>query len=325
MRTALQDKEQSMQRVTLLGLGAMGSRVAHSLLRAGFPLTVFNRSSESAATLGAAGAVVAGSPREAVVDADIVMSMVRDDAASQSVWLDAETGALGALRPAAVAVELSTLTPAWVTALGGHVAATGATLIDAPVVGTRPQAEARQLIVLVGGDAEALARARPALAAIGQAVHRIGPLGTASALKLAANTLYGVQVAAWAEMLALLNRQGITSSAAIEALSMLPMTSPAMQVAGRLMATRSYAPLFPIDLVDKDFGAAQAWAEGLGGRSPVLTVVRAIYAEARARGYGSDNIVGVQQLYDQPSSATSPVLYDPTIDGNETSRSAELV
>jgi 3-hydroxyisobutyrate dehydrogenase len=287
-----------MLKVAFLGLGVMGARIAHNLLRAGYPLTVFNRSPEPAADLAVAGAEITPSPHEAAADAEVVMSMVRDDEASRAVWLDVQTGALRALRPGAVAVELSTLTPAWVAALAGQVAAAGAALVDAPVVGTRPQAEARQLIVLAGGDLEALARIRPVLAAIGQAVHHVGPLGSASALKLAINTLYGVQVAAWAEMLALLDKQGISPSAAVELLNTLPTTSPAMQVAGRMVATRSYAPLFPIDLVDKDFGYAQAWADELGGRSPVLAAVRALYAEARARGYGADNIVGVGQLYE---------------------------
>lgn len=290
-----------MLKVALLGLGAMGSRIAHTLLGAGYPLTVFNRSPERTAPLAAAGAVVAGSPRAAAAGADAVLSMVRDDEASRAIWLDEGAGALFGLRPGAVAVELSTLTPAWVSTLAGQIAEAGAALVEAPVVGTRPQAEARQLIVLAGGEVEALAKVRQVLGVIGQAVHHVGPVGAAGALKLAVNALYSVQVAAWAEVLALLERRGIAATQAVELLNTLPSTSPALQVAGRLMASASYAPLFPIELVDKDLGYALALAEESGVSSPLLAAVRAVYAEAVAQGYGGDNIVGVRQLYDSPA------------------------
>lgn len=286
-----------MLTISVLGLGAMGSRIAHNLLQAGFPVTVYNRSAERAAPLVAAGARLAPTPRAAAEGADVVLSMVRDEEASRAVWLDAETGAIHSLRPGTVAVEMSTLTPAWTQELAGLVAATGAELLEAPVLGTRPQAEARQLIVLAGGAAEALERVRPALTATASAMHHIGPVGAAGAMKLAVNTLYGVQVAIWAEMLTLLERQGIGTTQAVEVLNTLPTTSPALQVAGRLMAAGTYAPLFPIALVAKDFGYALALAEGLGVASPLLAATRAVYEDAVGQGFGGDNIVGVTQLY----------------------------
>lgn len=286
-----------MQKVAFLGLGAMGSRIAHNLLQAGHHLSVYNRSPERAASLVAAGATLAPTPRRAAEAADIVLSMVRDDAASREVWLAPDTGALHGLRPGAIAVELSTLTPEWVEVLAGAVTSAGADFVDAPVVGTRPQAEIRQLIVLAGGEAATLERTRPVLAATASSIHHVGPIGSGSAMKLAVNTLYGVQVAVWAEMLALLERRGIAPAHAVELLNSLPTTSPALQMAGRLMAAASYAPLFPIDLVTKDFGYALALAEELGAKSPLLATAYGVYAEARERGYGNDNIVGVRQLY----------------------------
>lgn len=212
-----------MLKVAFLGLGAMGSRIAYNLLKAGYMLNVYNRSPGRAASLVIVGATAAATPRGAVAGADVVLSRVRDDEASQEVWLAAETGALHGLRPGAVAVELSTLPPSWMEVLAGAVESAGAAFVDAPVVGTRPQAEARQLIVLAGGEAVALERVRPVLAATASAIHHVGPLGSGSAMKLAVNTLYGVQVAAWAEMLALLERRGMGSTQAVALLNSLPI------------------------------------------------------------------------------------------------------
>ncbi|MCU0490320.1 MAG: NAD(P)-dependent oxidoreductase [Chloroflexaceae bacterium] len=286
-----------MQTIAFLGAGAMGSRVAHNLLAAGYPVRVYNRSTEPLAALEAAGATIAATPRAAATGADVVISMVRDDEASRVVWLDAETGALGGLRAGAVAIEASTLTPEWVTELAETVRATGAAFVEAPVLGTRPQAEARQLIVLAGGEAADLARVQEVLQASASAVHHMGAVGTAATMKLAVNTLYGVQVAIWAEVLNLLERGGLPAARAVAVLNTLPTTSPAMQGAGNMMAAGNYAPMFPIELVDKDFGYAQALARALGATTPTLDVVRTLYAQANATGYGNDNIVGIKKLF----------------------------
>lgn len=113
-----------------------------------------------------------------------------------------------------------------------------------------------------------LARVEDVLRATAGAIHHVGAVGSAAAMKLAVNTLYGVQVAVWAEMLALLERQGITAARAVELLNTLPTTSAALQLGGKLMAAGNYTPMFPIDLVEKDFGYALALAQSLGAPTP---------------------------------------------------------
>ncbi|GAB4199681.1 MAG: NAD(P)-dependent oxidoreductase [Roseiflexaceae bacterium] len=286
-----------MQTIAMLGAGAMGARIAHNLLKAGYAVNVYNRTPERTATLVAAGATFAATPHEAAAGADLVISMVRDDAASRVVWLDAEQGALRGMAAGSVGVECSTLTPGWVLELAAQVRATGVGFVEAPVLGTRPQAEAGQLIVLAGGEATDLARVEPALRATAGALHHLGPVGSGAAMKLAVNTLYGVQVAVWAEMLALLERQGLPAEHTVALLNTLPTTSPALQAVGMLMMRGDYAPMFPIELVDKDFGYALELARSLGATTPTLAAVRAIYAEAVACGYGGDNIVGIRRLF----------------------------
>jgi 3-hydroxyisobutyrate dehydrogenase len=286
--------------IAVLGLGAMGTRMAANLLKAGYAVTVYNRTPERALALEQQGAVYAASPRAAAERADLVLSMVRDDEASRAVWLDPASGAIHSLRPDAIAVESSTLTPAWVQQLATRIEGVGAAFLEAPVLGSRPQAEAAQLIALVGGSAAELARSRAVLAAMAGTIHHVGPIGAGALMKLVVNTQLSVQTALLAELLGLLERQGIDAEQAVGLLNGLPTTSPAMQAAGRLMAARSFAPLFPIALVEKDLGYALAAARGAGASTPLLAVAHDLYAAAVERGFGGDHIVGIRQLFEQP-------------------------
>lgn len=284
--------------IGIIGLGAMGARMAQRLLDAGHDVAVYNRTAERAKALVEAGATAAQTPRGAASGRDIVVSMVRDDDASRAVWLDGETGALAALRKGAVAIESSTLTPAWTTELANAIQDTGATFLDAPVAGSRPQAEAGKLIYLVGGDGAVLDGVREVLLAMGAAVHHVGPIGAGMSIKLAVNALFGVQVAALAELLGMLRRSGIADMQAMEVLCAMPITSAAAKGVGGLMAARKFDPMFPIALVEKDLGYAADHAERLGTTAPTTSAVRAVYARALTEGFGADNITGVAKLYD---------------------------
>lgn len=284
-----------MKRIALLGAGAMGSRVARNFVKAGYDVTVYNRSLRKLDGLKAEGVETANSPREAALNADIVIAMVRDNEASKSVWLG-EDGAAQSIRDA-IAIEMSTLTPDWVKTLGSEIERCGAPFLEAPVLGTLPQAEAGQLIYLVGGEEEILNRVRPVLQATSYVVHHIGVHGQAACMKLAVNAQYGVQVAIWAETLNLLEKQGIANESAVEILNTLPTSAPALQIAGSLIAAKKYMPMFPVDLVEKDFSYAQRVGDSVGLELPVIKTVHALYAKAKDNGFGGDNIVGVAQVY----------------------------
>ena len=171
-----------MTKIAFLGLGAMGARMATNLIKAGFDVALWNRSPGPLDAVASIGGCRASTPRAAAEGADFVITMVRDDDASRAVWLDADAGALSGLGPDAVGVESGTVTPGWVDELGAAVQARGARLLDAPVAGSRPQAEAGQLVHLVGGEAEAVARATPVLKVMGGAIHHAGPAGSGATL-----------------------------------------------------------------------------------------------------------------------------------------------
>jgi len=293
------NSNETSQTIALLGLGAMGARMGERLLDAGYSVHVYNRTAARADALVAKGAQRFDSPRQAVADADVVISIVRDDAASRWVWLDGEAGALGALKPGAVAIESSTLTLGWTAELAGVARDRGAAFIDAPVVGSTPQAEAGKLVHLVGGESATLDAVRGPLSALGASVHHVGDSGAGMAMKLAVNALFGIQVAALGELLGMLRRAGVGDGAAMEVLGALPVTSPAARGVGGLIAARKFDPMFPVELVAKDMAYVAESARSIGAEVPTAESVGAVYDRAVREGYGGDNIHGVARLFDR--------------------------
>jgi 3-hydroxyisobutyrate dehydrogenase-like beta-hydroxyacid dehydrogenase len=262
---------------------------------------VWNRSKGAADQLIAAGAHLAGSPREAVAEADFVIAMVRDDIASRKIWLDEDTGALAGLKTDAVAIESSTLTPVWIRELAKAASARGVAFLEAPVAGGRPQAEAAQLIYLVGGEKELLARTEPLLKAMGTAVHHAGPVGAGAMVKLSVNSLLAIQAGAMAELIGLLQRLGANVDRAVEIIGATPASSPAAKTMAASMLAGTFEPLFPVELVDKDLGYAITMAgAGSSKHMPVATAAREVFRHGIDRGMGDDNITGIVRLYTEP-------------------------
>ena len=227
--------------------------------------------------------------------------MLTDDDAARSVWLDDQTGLIGSIAPGTVALECSTVTPSWIETLDAALKAQRVELLDAPVAGSRPQAEAGQLIFLIGGPTAALERVRPLIEPMASAVHHVGGTGAGAWMKLAVNSLFGVQVAAVAELLGLLNRAGVAPDQAMNVLGQLPVTSPAAKGVGGLMVAGKFAPMFPIDLVEKDFRYTVAAGATVEGDLPTVDAVHKVFRRAQAAGHGADNISGVAKLYLGPS------------------------
>jgi 3-hydroxyisobutyrate dehydrogenase len=271
-------------KIAVLGQGAMGSRMAVRLVAAGHAVVVWNRtpregSAESVAT--------------AVAGAEVVLSMLRDDAASAVVWAEA----MPAMAKGAVGIEASTISHTQARALHDQATARGIALLDAPVAGSRPQAEAGQLIFMAGGKADVLEQVTPVLLTMGGAVHHAGGPGAGAMVKLMVNTLFGTQVAVMAELVGLARKAGINAGRAVEVIGATPVASAAAKGAAAAMLAGAFAPAFPIDLVEKDFGLATT--EGIKAQAalPLATAAQAVFAGAKVAGFGADNITGVMQLY----------------------------
>ena len=284
-------------RVAVLGLGAMGSRMATRLINAGHQVTVWNRSAAKTVSLVELGATTADSPFAAANDVDFAISMVRDDEASREIWLHPQFGALAGMKQGAIAIESSTLTVGWVETLAQHCGKRHISFLDAPVAGTRPQAEAGQLIYIVGGEEAIVDRAMPLLRVMGQSIHHAGAIGHGAAVKLAINTLFSTQVASIAELRSVLRHNNINEQKALEIVAATPICSPAATAAANAMASSTFAPLFPIELVEKDLGYFVQLAKRNNAHAPISEATRHVFEVAMLNGYSTDNITGVAQLY----------------------------
>lgn len=282
----------SPPRVALFGLGLMGGGMARRLLGAGFSLTIYNRNPAKAAALVAEGAKLAASPREAVKDADVVLSMVADDSASRSVWLG-ENGALPAATRGAVLVECSTLTVGWIKELAAAAKARGCELVDAPVTGSRMHAAAGELNFLVGGSTTALEKIRPVLAPMSKSITHLGPVGSGALLKLINNFVCGVQVAALAEAVAMIERGGLERTKALEVLTGGAPGSPLVKMLSVRMTTPDYTPNFFLHLMAKDL--TYACREGQQYSIDLTTAAAALEVFQRAidAGHGDKDMAAV--------------------------------
>ena len=282
-----------MLKVALLGLGIMGGGMAQNLLKAGFPLSVYNRTAAKAESLAAQGARVAATPREAAQGADVVIAMVGDDRASQAIWLG-DDGALAGAKEGAILVECSTLSLEWVRALAAQAAERGCAFLDSPVTGSKDAAAAGQLKLMVGGDAAVLERARPALEAVSQLIMHFGPTGAGATIKLINNLMGGVQTAVLAEGLALAQRAGLDLGQVAELIAGGAPGSPIVKGKMPLMIAHSYADTnFALKWMHKDMTYALRAADELGVPMPTLASAREVYRLARAQGHDEEDFAAV--------------------------------
>lgn len=289
--------------VAVLGLGTMGRGMAANLRRAGFPLTICNRTRSKAESLASLGATIADTPAQAVKDAHVVFAMVADDAASRAVWLGPD-GALAAMVPQSIAVECSTLSPDWVRELHTAVAQRGLRLVEAPVTGSRTQAEAGQLNFLVGADEDTLASVRPVLQCMSKEVLHLGPVGSGAQLKLINNFLCAVQVASFAEALAWMERTGLRPDAALDFLKRGAPGSGILSAMSERMTRRTYDVNFLLRLMAKDLRYARAAAAQLGIDLSTSIPAQDLFGKAEDEGLGGKDMSAIVEIVRRAPQAT---------------------
>jgi len=292
-----------MQHIAFLGTGEMGTRMALTLIKAGHHIHAWNRSKNRCQVLADAGATVCSSPYEAATNADIVISMIRDDQASKSVWLG-ENGAMAAMHQDAVGIECSTISVKWSQTLAQEALTRGISMLAAPVAGSLPQAEQGQLIFFTGGDEDIATQLSPLFDQLGSAQHHVGDMGSAAALKLAVNGLFSLQVSALAELLNGLSPHNLAPQKALDILRQTPVCSPIAAMSADMMINGKFDPLFPVELVVKDLN----YLINALSRSDLDTPVRApnlslitrtgdAFNQAHALGLGGKNITAIWHVH----------------------------
>jgi len=270
----------------------MGGGMANRLLSMGFPVSVYNRNREKAAKLASAGAFVTDTPREAAARSEIVIAMVADDAASRNIWLGND-GALAGAVPGSLLLESSTLSVGWVKELNRAAAEKQCEFLDAPVTGTKPHAANGELFFMVGGSTSGFSRAREVLSALGREVLHLGPTGSGALIKLINNFVCGVEAAAFAEAMNLVNAGGLDREKCIAVLGNSALASPLIKRMLTSMESNDFTPNFPLKLMTKDIGYAIKEAEASG--VPLETAVPALEVFRRAveKGLGEQDFSAV--------------------------------
>jgi 3-hydroxyisobutyrate dehydrogenase len=260
---------------------------------------VFNRNPEKSRPFEAEGAHVAKSPREAAERAEVIVCMVADDVASREIWLG-ENGALAAAPSGTVLIEASTLSVNWVKELASLAAAKGCELLDAPVTGTRGPAAAGQLNFFVGGEATTLERVRPVFAPMAKSVTHLGPTGSGAMIKIINNFVCGVQVAALAEALVMIERSGLNRDLALSVLTDGAPGSPLVKLISARMTSADYAPNFMLKLMTKDLGYALQEGRSISTDLATAATAHDLFQQAVASGHGDQDMAAlIEQIRNQ--------------------------
>lgn len=268
------------RKIGLIGLGLMGRPMGINLLKAGHSLTVWNRTRERAQELLAAGAKLAKTPREVAERSEVLLTMVSDPPALESVLWGPEgqnDGALGGLRAGSVYIDSSTVSPALVKKIAVACQGRGVRFLDAPVTGGDWGAREGNLVFMIGGDAATLKEVEPVLGVMGKRWFHLGPHGAGQTIKLAMNAILALQVGAMAEALALVQRAGLSGEQLVEVMQASMARSGVLDVKSPLMLKGDYRPSFPLRLMHKDLGLALDLANQLGVALPTTAAAREVY------------------------------------------------
>ena len=244
----------------LIGLGLMGKPMGMNLLKAGFPLTVWNRTASRADELVTAGAKLAQSPRELAANSEFVISIVSDPAALEEV-LWGKNGAMQSLQSGSIYVDSSTVSPTLARKVATACGERGVRFLDAPVTGGDWGAKKGELVFMVGGDAATLTEAEPVLRVLGKKWFHLGPNGAGQTIKLAMNLILALQVDALAEALALVTAAGLQGEKLVEVMQSSMARSGVLDIKSQNLLNGDYTPSFPLRLMHKDMRLALELAQ----------------------------------------------------------------
>jgi 3-hydroxyisobutyrate dehydrogenase-like beta-hydroxyacid dehydrogenase len=270
----------SKAKVGLIGLGLMGQPIGMNLLKTGHALTVWNRTTSRANELVALGAKLATSPKEAAAASDVLLTIVSDPPALESVLWGADgkdSGALAGLKAGSTYIDSSTISPVLARKIAAACAERNVRFLDAPVTGGDWGAKKGELVFMVGGDAATLKAVEPILSVLGKRWFHLGPNGAGQTIKLAMNMILALQVDALAEALALVTRAGLKGEDLVEVLQSSMARSGVLDIKAPNLLKGEYKPSFPLRLMHKDLGLALELANQIGVALPATAAARETY------------------------------------------------
>lgn len=288
-----------IKNVALLGTGIMGAGMARTLLRHHYPLTLYNRTRSKAEIVAQSGGKIASCPAEAVETADVVITMLSDPQAVMQI-VEGENGVLSSIRPGTVLIDCSTVSPAVTRHVHQLLRGRDAEMLDAPVFGSRDEAEKGELGIVVGGDPDVLARVRPVLDCLGR-VNHIGGNGMGTSAKLALNLIMAGTLQVFHEGMILASKAGLDPEIMLELILASRARSGIIEMKAPQILQRNFTPFFPLHLMAKDMRLVQESAGAFGIALPVAEAVNRVYAECLESGLGNEDFCAAVKILESQS------------------------
>jgi 3-hydroxyisobutyrate dehydrogenase-like beta-hydroxyacid dehydrogenase len=277
-----------MKKIAFLGLGIMGSGMVQNLLKTGYSVTVWNRSSEACKPLVEKGATQGETPAQAVAETEIVMYCLSHEAAIDSVVFG-ENGILSNVHSGQIAIDLSTVHPETSHREATAYAEKGVEFLDAPVFGSKNESAAGGLWIVVGGKPDVFEQVKPILEPLSDTLHYMGDTGKGASMKLVGNLIVASQIEALGEALILATKAGLNPKEVLEVLHVVDFRSPLFDGMGSTIVQRDFNTSFALKWMLKDANLIAKFAQDLNAPTPAAAMVRETLKAAINQGYGDEN------------------------------------
>jgi 3-hydroxyisobutyrate dehydrogenase-like beta-hydroxyacid dehydrogenase len=284
--------------ITFIGLGIMGSRMAANLLKNDVNLTVYNRSPEVAEALGQKGARVAGSISEAVANADLVFSMLSTPEVVASIFFG-EKGALSDMKPNAIWADCTTVNPSFSLQADEEAEKHDVRFLDAPVAGTKPQAQNGELVFFIGGEQALLTEIEPYLGFMGKKILNIGETGKGASFKMLVNIMLAQSMLIFSESILLGEKMGIDKDFLLNVIPNLVVSAPFTKFKAEMVRSGDYEVQFPLEWMQKDLHLAAVTAYELQQPLYLANLTQEIYAAANQSGLGRLDFAAIHKFLDE--------------------------
>lgn len=288
------------QKIGFMGLGIMGTPMAANLLKAGYPVTVYNRTRAKAAPLVKLGAEVASSPKALAEAAEVIIAMVTGpESLAELLW--GTNGAGEAFNHRKVFINMSSVSPSYTRQLAQELKPSGVGFIDAPVSGTKKPAEDGALVILAGGPEDKVKALEPVFLALGRKVIYCGPVGQGSMMKMFINLLLGLMMEGFAEALNFGRLGGLGLETMLDTVSSGAMNSPLFQVKSENLKEKKYPPAFPLKHMAKDVKFIMDTAYEMGAPLPAGQTLLHLYRAGVALGWGDEDMSAIARVLEHLS------------------------
>lgn len=292
-----------MKHIAYLGLGIMGRGMAANLLKAGYPITVWNRNPDRCNALVDQGAKAAATPAEAIAQADIILYCLSDDDAVNTVVFGPD-GILSNVQAGQIAVDLSTVHPQTSRREAAAYAEKQVEFLDAPVFGSKNESAAGGLWIVVGGKPDVLEQVRPILEQLSDSIHYMGDTGKGASMKLVGNLIVSAQIEALSESLVLASKAGLNIQEVLNVLDVVDFRSPLFNSMGSAAIQRDFSPFFALKWMLKDANLIAQFAQDLNTPIPGAAVVRENLKAAVNQGLGDENASALIKLIEMQANVT---------------------